>query len=181
MSGRRGVSKVSTNGCRKLGGNAGTPRGAASSSGNRALALLLSVLFALSIGCTKQRPIVLIDDWWNVDYAKNACSSRASSNNPCGADPTAEVKDFEARLETAFAADPSCNGVVLQKLSGTEPHWQLMIDFNPGDSTQNWGMVAPSAGGNPSASSRYTTGRGDPKDTVHTVCALVKQIGGVVK
>ena len=36
------------------------------------LVLLFLGGFAVSCGCAKTKPILVIDDWWNVDFAKMA-------------------------------------------------------------------------------------------------------------
>jgi hypothetical protein len=149
------------------------------------LALFLLAVFASSPGCTKREPIVVVDDWWNVDFAKSGCEMRARGNDPCISDPVVEVRDFEAQLRTFFAGDPLCHGVVLADYHGPQEvaskaasnadtsnaDWQLMLDFNVGESSQSWTLVHHA---------QTSTGAGDPKDVVHTVCAVVKQTGGSV-
>src|SRR5580704_496423 len=63
--------------------------------------LMLAILL-LSAGCTEKEPAVVVDDRWNVDYAKNGCSMRAVTEEPCVSDPVAEVRRFEAQLGTSF-------------------------------------------------------------------------------
>jgi hypothetical protein len=104
---------------------------------------LLGVI-TFTFGCTKKEPTVVIDDWWNVDFAKNGCDMRArNGDHPCIGDPTAEVRDFEAQLRTAFASDGSCHGVGLADFQGpnqaaskaaskantSKADWQLMLDL----------------------------------------------------
>ena len=153
-------------------------------SWSRAMALFLLGIFALlSCGCTKREPIVVIDDWWNVDFAKNGCARRAGSGDPCIGDPVVEVRDFEAQLRTFFASDPLCHGVALADYGGpkqvaseaasqadtSKADWQLMFDFNVGESSQSWTMVHQA---------QTSSGKGYPKEVVHTVCAVVRQTGG---
>lgn len=140
------------------------------------------VVFASCLSCAKKNPIVVVDDWWNLDFAKSDCALRATRNKAaCLFDPTLEVRNFEAQLVTYFAADPSCSGIVLvgpNGREGLEPHWLLMLDFLPGESTQSWEIVAPGV-----ASTRrqvYSAGKGEPKEIVHTVCAVVQHGGGSV-
>ena len=148
----------------------------------KAIALSLLCIFAFSSGCTRREPIVVLDDWWNVDFAKNGCEMRAGSNDPCIGDPVMEVHDFESQLRTFFASDPLCHGVVLAGFGPTQAasraaseadtskeDWQLMLGFRVGESSQSWTLVHHA---------QASTGQGPPKDTVHAVCAVVKQTGG---
>jgi hypothetical protein len=145
-------------------------------------ALCILAILALPTGCTEKEPTVVIDDWWNVDFAKNGCELRASTGNPCIGDPAADVREFESQLSTFFASDPSCRGVVFVSFSGpksTTPRvasgaeWQLMLDFVMGESSQSWSMVRRTK-------FLVTSGQGDPKGIAHAVCTVVKQTGGTV-
>jgi hypothetical protein len=149
----------------------------------KTIASLLCAILLFSSGCAKREPIVVIDDWWNVDFAKNGCELRAGSNDPCVGDPVVEVRDFESQLRTFFASDPRCHGVVLADFFGptqaasraaseantSKADWQLMLDFNVGQTSQNWTIVHHG---------QTSTGQGHPKDVVQTVCAIVRQTGG---
>jgi hypothetical protein len=141
---------------------------------------LIAAIFSLSVGCTRKEPVVVVDDWWNVDYAKNGCAMRAVTEEPCVGDPVAEVRRFEAQLGAIFASDPSCHGVVVASYEG--PHsarskaasiadWQLMLDFILGEASQSWSMIR-------FVDSSYNTGNGNPKEIAHSICVVVKQAGG---
>src|SRR5580692_5242385 len=78
---------------------------------------ILASFLPLAIGCktlgshSTKEPIVFMDQWWNVDYAKNRCEQREHLNVPqCDGDPTSEVKDYQRQIATAFAANPTCHG-----------------------------------------------------------------------
>jgi hypothetical protein len=146
------------------------------------VALLIVAILSLAVGCTRKEPVVVVDDWWNVDYAKNGCATRAVTEEPCVGDPATEVRSFEVQLGTVFASDPSCHGVVLANYKGPDStpsksastaDWQLMFDFISGEVSQNWSMVGHVDG-------TYNTGNGNPKEIAHTICAVVKQTGGSV-
>jgi hypothetical protein len=150
---------------------------------SNAVAILLCGIFALSAGCTKRAPILVVDDWWNVDFVKSGCAARANSNNPCVGDPIAEVRDFEAQLRTFFTSDSLCHGIVLAEFGGpkqvvssaasaadtSRADWQLMLDFSMGEPSQSWTIVHHG---------QTSTGQGDPKEVIHTVCAVIRQTGG---
>jgi hypothetical protein len=138
--------------------------------------LILAVL-PPSVGCTRKEPVVVVDDRWNVDSAKNGCSMRAITEEPCVGDPVAEVRSFEAQLGTFVASDPSCQGVVLADYKSRDStparaasiaDWQLTLDFISGEASQSWSMIRH-------LDSSYNTGNGNPGEIAHTICAVVKE------
>jgi len=159
-------------------------RGARSKNFGTYTALLLSVS-VLFFGCTNEKGIVVIDHWWNADYARNACWLMSNSDNPCVGDPAEEVRDFESRLASAFAADSSCGGVSIVSFENPTqstaasrkalggPHWMLMMSFKPGESAQSWKVDGPDH--------RIREGKGDPNQMAHAVCAVVKHTGASVQ
>ena len=110
-------------------------------------AILVAVIVAWASSAAAQQTIVL-DSWWNVDYAKEACRSALSffqqertliAQIGCEAvtacpevmpavmacqmafpagDPTAEVRDFEDRVLSHMASDPRCKGIEIGRYSG---------------------------------------------------------------
>src|SRR5258708_14002453 len=109
---------------------------------------VLTVLLAVLFACIKKELIISIDDWWNVDYSKNACELRKTGDMPCVGDPVPELRDFEARMNTFFATDAACRGVALTNYQGprskpskaaSEPYsntdWSLTLDFHAGESS----------------------------------------------
>jgi hypothetical protein len=147
----------------------------------------------LTLGCIivscgpvrKSEPILVVDDWWNVDYAKAGCESRSINGDPCISDPRADVRDFEAQFHTWFASDSSCHGIALADYNGpteissraaseavsTESDWQLMLDFNSGRSSQNWRLVHHS---------QLYSGEGNAMGIMHAVCGIINQRGGTL-
>src|SRR5260221_14306331 len=84
-------------------------------------------------------PVIVLDSWWSVDYAKNMCSR----TNACSEDPAAEAMNFEDRLAAQLAAHRQCSGVFIAKYRGgnfdhdktimdalqKRPRWTLIIDY----------------------------------------------------
>jgi hypothetical protein len=141
---------------------------------------LIAAILSLSVGCTKREPAVVVNDWWNVDYAKKGCAMRAVTEEPCVGDPVAEVRGFEAQLGTLFASDPSCHGVAVASYEGpqsarsraaTVADWQLTLDFISGEASQSWSMIRY-------VDRSYNTGTGNPREIAHAICAAVKHTGG---
>jgi len=126
-------------------------------------------------------PIVVMDEWWNVDYAKNRCEQRAKLN-PCIGDSASEVRDFELKVASAFTADATCHGFKLVGVLGPvktddviASQWQLMFNYDPGEAKQSWTLVAKSG------VSSVTTGEDGPKETVRAICSVLGQKGGSVE
>jgi hypothetical protein len=135
------------------------------------------MLFA-GLASADQSLTILIDDWWNVDYAKNACfpAHQGTEKSACESLNVAAMRDFERKLVTQFAAAPVCRGVTIVSWGTKEmsdavnrPHWQLMLDvFDAGEHPQAWTIVNGAA---------LFEGKGNPQKTATDICNLVKQNG----
>jgi len=109
----------------------------------QALACLL--LVAVLGGCSHPTPTVVLDGWWNTDYAKGECQSAntwqlqnsalisqvgcskvASCTEmmpvveACQSDNTGGVNDFQDKLATEFASNPVCANVKFVVFAGPE-------------------------------------------------------------
>jgi hypothetical protein len=101
---------------------------------NELIPICIAVMLAIGSGCqTSKRtysksevatgdPIIVLDDWWNVDYIKNGCqmfAQQAKQGNPyasqCPSNLPAEriVSQFDNDLKVAFASDATCHGLSL--------------------------------------------------------------------
>jgi hypothetical protein len=101
----------------------------------QAWTLSLLLIVAL-VGCNKPKPVVVLDGWWNADYAKETCrhanewyrentkfisevgcdkTTSCREMMPiveaCALDPVQDVRIFEEKLATAFASNPECESV----------------------------------------------------------------------
>src|SRR5206468_2216770 len=92
-------------------------------------------LILLTLGCAKSKSdaeelkrdaVIVLDDWWNVDYIKSSCELAAQqlkgSNpyaSPCPANLSAEqiVSQFDKELKLAFASENTCHGLSLLTFS----------------------------------------------------------------
>jgi hypothetical protein len=109
------------------------------------LSLFLVAVISTANAQSGAEPVVVLDDWWNVGYAKNSCVSAiqwqkensalvaqfgcdAVTSCPemtpvaeaCGADPVGNLYNFDDELVTQFAANSHCNGVQLVKFAGPD-------------------------------------------------------------
>jgi hypothetical protein len=154
----------------------------------KTLRLLPLLMLLLSLGCQKKEStIIVLDGWWNVDYAKNGCQMSGGC-----VDPTYEVHDFESQIASHVASDATCQGVQFVRLNNPKdndpavakamalPHWFLMLNYNVGERKQSWNMHRsgdkkkyPEFG-----AGAFTAGEGNPKEIAHTVCSIVTGKGG---
>jgi hypothetical protein len=118
----------------------------------QAWTLPLLLIVAL-VGCNKPKPVVVLDGWWNADYAKEACRhanewhrenaalisevgcDKAASCREmmpvveaCVLDPVQGVRIFEDELETAFASDSKCGSVQLVRFRNPDEKSKVASD-----------------------------------------------------
>jgi hypothetical protein len=125
--------------------------------------------------------MVWMDQWWNVDYAKGRCEQRTQYHlAPCIGDPKDEVRDYELQIATAFAADATCHGFRLTGVHSFTPedattaNWQLIFDYDPGESKQSWSVV------DKKTLQVMGSGTDRPRETVRALCIVVSKKGGSV-
>lgn len=107
--------------------------------------LMCSLIVAALTGCSNRPPTVVLDDWWNIDFARSTCESATAwhkqnsaliSQTGCDAvtsckdmmprvdacrfDDTGGVNSFQDDLATEFASNPRCATVTFVKFSGPE-------------------------------------------------------------
>lgn len=126
---------------------------------------------------------VVIDDWWNVDYAKSWCLQLAGTDTPCVGDPTIDVRSFETQIVTAFATDLRCKGLNVTTFEGPgkpsnvyvgdKRSWSLMLDYSPIRVSQKWTLVGKSPA--------YLEGTGEPKEIANRICVALNQRGATVE
>jgi hypothetical protein len=172
-----------------------------------------AAMFCVLTACAKPTPIVVIDTWWNVDYAKGVCASAEAATfearrdsklieqfgcdaitscqiaqevqpviAACDSDPAISVRIFERDLATEFASNSTCASVKIVALAKVkastlgDDHWQLMLDFSPGRSEQQWGLER----GGKKLGQGSAQGRGGPREIARMVCNIVKGRGATV-
>ena len=160
----------------------------------RSLAIICVILPFLS--CTKKNPkTIVFDDWWNVDYLKNACQLQIQSGHGCLRSADEIAAEAENAIQVAFSSEPDCHDVRLlhftaqmanaalknpsarvtgyMKETANSEYWSLMLDL-PGDnySAGDWTMVK-----------RAVVLKGDLSNlatAVRQVCAIAKGTGGSI-
>jgi len=144
------------------------------------ISLLLVILLA---ACSKPAPVVVLDSWWNVDYAKQWCNNR----NPCFPDPVQGVREFETELVTQFAAQSACGSVRFvrydgpQKVNGmaadaiAKDNWSLSLNFTPDRPKQEWKMIQSPK------NTIVMQGIGGPDQIAKDICAIVNGHGAAIE
>jgi hypothetical protein len=132
------------------------------------------------LACRKPESTVVLDSWWNHDYAKQSCRGSA----PCVPDPVEAVSEFEDELATQFAADAGCLSLRFARFNGPKSsdkssgdaanprRWWLTLDFSITERKQHWKMVSPSH-------SLYQ-GSGTPAEIAKQVCSIVNGRGATI-
>jgi hypothetical protein len=155
------------------------------------------------------RPMVVeYDGWWANDYASGAgkkkcfaegLTSCESDNNVDVIEARADETDFEGKFSAAFQSDPICSGITLRGFGGknhrisnvgtlleagqalananatAEGYWFLIVSYVPEQKKQSWSMSLTDT-----SLTNDTSGEGDAHSMAHTVCSIVKGIGGSV-
>lgn len=175
------------------------------------LRTLLFLVVVVLIGCDKPKPVIVLDGWWNADYSKNICVranawheesatliSRVGCDKvtsclemmpiveACVLDPVQDVRKFEDKLATEFAANPECSSVQFVHFKSSDDknkaasdafqkqHWFLGLDYRPGAGKQQWWMER-----SPDHSA-HTQGEGNPNEIARKVCTIVNQRGATI-
>jgi len=122
-------------------------------------------------------PTVILDGWWDIDYAKNSFCARPAGTG-CSRDPATGVRDLERQVIAEFAEHSECYGMRFLQFDGpdgtsrepeptlTTNSWTLMLDYDPdvNDSRQSWTVVGPH---------RVFRGTGSPQSIVRRICTVV--------
>lgn len=125
-------------------------------------------------------PIIVLDDWWSYDYAKNACQL---GHLICQDDARGDVTAFENKFITEFGVNPDCKGLKAVRFGGpmaksdnkaivSERHWSLSFNIMPDERIkQNWQLIDRN-------NKRYAESETTPEIAAQKVCAFIKNKGG---
>jgi hypothetical protein len=142
----------------------------------KTMVLLLAMTLA---GCSKPQQVIVLDSWWNIDYAKQWCKGKAV----CLPDPVSGVKDFERELKTQFAAQEACKVIKFVQYDGpqdasanasyaaSKEHWNLSINYNLDQTKQMWQIL------NSTLKSDVFQGEDVPAQAAITICNIVNKKG----
>jgi hypothetical protein len=147
----------------------------------RAVRCIIFALVLTGCGDHKPAPTVVIDDWWNVDYAKQSCNTQPEDAKAgCLLDATYNAHEFENEVLGAAGSDSSCAGVkiVVWNLESKEaipmPDWTLYIDYAGDAPRQHWSLLRQSS------RVAMLEGTNAPKELAHMLCAIALNKGAMV-
>jgi hypothetical protein len=136
-------------------------------------------------------PLIIIDRWWGVDYAKRVCEIPAykpagMSEATCNQERTESYDRFELELKTQFAALTEYAGITVASFGypqnpkqpppdTSQPYWSFSINYFGDDPAQLWQMLAPKGSNLP-----MMQATGTPSQIAKQVCTIIKGKGGAV-
>jgi hypothetical protein len=136
-------------------------------------------------------PLLVIDRWWGVDYAKEHCEIPAfkpagKSEATCDQESTESYNVFELELKTQFAASTQCAGITVSSFGYPQnskelppdmsgQYWSFSIDYKGDEPAQVWQMLPPKGSELP-----MMQATGTPAEIARQVCSIIKGKGGAV-
>jgi hypothetical protein len=134
-------------------------------------------------------PLIVIDRWWGLDYAKVDCQIPAykpagKSKATCVQEKTEAYNTFELELKTQFAASAECAGIAVSSFGYPQnpkdpppdvsrPYWSFLINYFGDDPAQLWQMLPPKGSHLP-----MMQATGTPSQIATQVCTIIKGKGG---
>ncbi len=149
-------------------------------------AVALAVLFAAPTAPADSPPLIVIDRWWGVDYAKGDCWHDQRREAICNQERTEAYNRFELELKTQFAALKECSGINVASFGYpqnlhqpspdlSQPYWSFAIDYYGNDPAQLWKMLPPKG-----SHLQMMEATGTPAQIATQVCTIIKGKGGAV-
>jgi hypothetical protein len=154
--------------------------------------VVTSVLCSMACACTQRAvPTIVINHWWNLDYAKSLCALVLShgGDDPglkaCQERQAGDVHEFELELSTQLASREDCSGIRVLGLSEKDvtdnrlarfpkDYWDLSLNYSRRESQrQQWLLLSPH-------SNAAHKGEDDSRGIASVICAIVKGRGASV-
>lgn len=132
-------------------------------------------------------PLIVIDRWWGVDYAKADCFREGKNAGVCDQERTQSYNLFELKLKTQFAATSECSGISVTSFGypqnqnspppsfASRPYWNLSINYLGDKRAQIWQMLPPKGSDLP-----MMQATGTPSQIARQICTIIKGSGGAV-
>ena len=149
-------------------------------------------LLAITAPADADAPVIVIDRWWGVDYAKVDCRIPAfkppgQSEATCEQERTQSYNVFEMELKTQFAALPECSGITVLSFGypqdSTPPditklsYWSFSLNYQiQRGPEQLWQMLSPRGTHLP-----VMQAKGTPPQIAKQVCTIINGKGGTVR
>ena len=157
----------------------------------RTIAAASFTLLAITIPAHADGPLLVIDRWWGVDYAKVDCQIPAfkpagKSEATCNQERTQSYNIFELELKTQFAAAAECAGITVSSFGYPQnpkepppdmsrPYWSFSINYISDEPAQLWQMLPPKGSDLP-----MMQAKGTPSEIAKQVCTIIKGKGGAI-
>ena len=101
---------------------------------------VLGAALVIWLAAPRQKPVVLIDGWWNRDYIQNVCElTEKNRNMRCIRTPKEMAADERVRFASAFQASPACKDVSIYTGFDDSP-LKLPKDKNEKASNTDWSL-----------------------------------------
>jgi hypothetical protein len=152
---------------------------------------MFALLMIITTPAHADAPVIVIDRWWGVDYAKEVCRIPAykptgKNAETCEQERKESYNVFELELKTQFAALPECAGITVSSFGylqrsqdqipdTSRPHWSFSINYFGDEPAQLWQMLPPKGSNLP-----MMQATGTPSQIAKQVCNIIKGKGGEV-
>ncbi len=152
----------------------------------RTLAAASFALLALTVPARTAGPLLVIDRWWGVDYAKGDCFREGKNEAICDKERAESYNVFELELKTQFAASAQCAGITVSSFGYPQnpkepppdmarPYWSFSINYKGDEPAQLWQMLPPKGSDFP-----MMQATGTPSEIATHVCTIIQGKGGAV-
>jgi hypothetical protein len=157
----------------------------------RTLSAASFALIAITIPAAADEPLLVIDRWGGVDYAKAGCEIPAlkpagQSEATCEEESVRGYNIFEMEVKTQFAASPECVGITVTSFGYPQdpkepppdlsrPYWSFSINYKLDEPEQLWQMLTPKG-----LKLQMMQATGTPIEIPKQVCAIIKGKGGAL-
>jgi hypothetical protein len=148
--------------------------------------LIVGMLYASASRADAFEPLIVIDRWWGVDFAKGDCF-KAGKKEACDQERMGSYNVFEIELKTQFAAAAECSGITVTSFGypqepskptvdfTSRPYWSFSINYRGDEPMQLWQMLPPKGSDVP-----MMQATGTPSQIARQVCTIIKGKGGTV-
>lgn len=128
---------------------------------------------------------VIIDGWWDDDYAKGACRTSGTPSKSCEDEQLSNVRTFEREVITQFAGNSICTGISISRYNNPQSEnkaavsamrtswWSLSINYYEPGKKQDWQLLR-------NKSSMVYQGKDDPDTIAKKVCTIVRGKGAKI-
>ena len=149
--------------------------------------MIVAMLYAGASRADALAPLIVIDRWWGVDYAKGDCFKAGKNEAACNQERTQSYNEFELELKTQFAAATECAGITVLSFGypqdparpptdfTSRPYWSFSINYRGDGPAQLWQMLPPKGIDLPMMQATET-----PSQIAKQVCTIIKGKGGAV-